>query len=107
MTIGRPRTGTRAAKYRPDTSVSRMVKLTGRYPAPLAARLRALAVQQGEPLWSLLCEAAERYVAALPAPARRAMDAAARREVRELERDAVESYERNLELKARARHAKE
>ena len=102
MKVGRPRTGTRAARYRAGESVSRFVKLTGRYPAPLAARLRALAAHQGEPLWALLCEAAEQYLAALPLATRRRVDTAAKREVRELARNAVESYERNLETKARA-----
>ena len=101
--VGRPRNGTRAARYRAGESVSRFVKLTGRYPAQLAARLRALATHQGEPVWALLCEAAEGYLAALPPATKREVDRAARREVRELERDAEESYERNLELKARAR----
>ena len=102
--VGRPRTGTRAAKYRPGEKVSQFTKLTGRYPAAVAARVRALADARGEPLWSVLCDAAERYLADVPPAERRRMDTAARRTVRALERDAAEHYERNLAQKATTRH---
>jgi hypothetical protein len=104
--VGRPRTGDDARRYRPGDAVSRFVKLTGRYPAPVAARVRALADERGEPLWSVLCLAVESYLADLPAAERRTVDKHAKRTVRELERDAAEGYERNLLTKARARHAK-
>ena len=103
---GRPRTGDYARRYRPGETVSRFVKVTGRFPAPVAARLRALAAERGEPLWSVLCLAVETYLAELPAAERRTVDKHAKRTVRELERAAAEDYERNLELKAKARHAK-
>lgn len=105
--LGRPRAGDYASRYRPGDAVSRFVKLTGRFPAPVAARLRALAGERGEPLWSVLCLAVESYLAELPPAERRNVDKLAKRTVRELERDAAEHYERNLELKAKARHTKE
>jgi len=104
--VGRPRTGDAARRYRPGDTVSRFVKLTGRYPAPVAARVRALADARGEPLWSVLCLAVETYLAELPRDERRDVDRVAKRTVRALERDAAEGYERNLLTKARARHAK-
>jgi hypothetical protein len=63
--LGRPRTGPRASQRFRAEKVSQFVKLTGR-PRPLAARLRVLALEQGEPLWVCLVEAAEAYLAALP-----------------------------------------
>lgn len=103
MKLGRPRKGPLAAGYRPGEPVSKFVKVTSRYPAPVAARLRVLAELQGEPLWALLCEAAEHYLAALAPHVKRDVDRRARSEVRALERAAEESYERNLQTKARAR----
>ena len=103
MHTGRPRTGTVAKRYRPGEAVSRFVKVTGRFPAPIAARVRALATHRGEPLWAVLCLAVETYLDALPKAERRTVDRAAKRTVRDLERAAGEDYERNLELKARTR----
>lgn len=101
--IGRPRSGRRGSSRYPAERVSTFVKVTGRYPAPLAARLRALAELQGEPLWALLVEAAEAYVAAQKPELRKTADREAKRTVRQLEREAVEQYERNLLTKARQR----
>lgn len=101
--IGRPRRGRLAQAYHAGEQVSGFVKVTGRYPAPLAARLRALAELQGEPLWALLVEAAEAYVAAQKPELRKAADREAKRTVRQLEQDAVEQYERNRQTKARQR----
>ena len=101
-TLGRPRTGTQARRYRPDERVSAFVKVTGRYPAPVAARLRALAQVQGEPLWSVLVQAAEEYLDTLPAALRRDVERRGKHERRQLDIAARESYEKNLETKARA-----
>ena len=104
--VGRPRSGDYARRYRPGDAVSRFTKITGRFPPPVAARLRALAAQRGEPLWSVLCLAVERYLADVPKAERRDVDKAAKRTVRHLARNAAEEYELNLLTKAKARRAK-
>ena len=98
---GRPRVGDRASRLYADEKVSQFVKLTGRYPVPLAARLRSLAREQGEPLWVLLVEAAEAYFAALPPGVRNRVKRRAKSEEHLLKAGALESYERELERKAR------
>ncbi len=104
---GRPLTGVRAATRFYKERVSLFVKLTGRYPPQVAAELRELASLQGEPLWLVLLDAAERHVKAQAPKLRGKLARRARRSRRELQRDAAEHYERNLELKAKARHATE
>jgi hypothetical protein len=101
--LGRPRTGPRASRLFRGEKVSLFVKLTGRYPAPLAARLRVLALEQGEPLWVLLVEAAEAYLSALPSTLKAHVQRRARRDVHALQASAVESYERELLRKAQKR----
>ena len=104
--VGRPRRGILTRRY-DDERVSSFVKLTGRYPPLLAAELRELARQLDEPLWGVLLIAAERYLDTIPPADRMRVVRRARSSRRELARDAAESYERNLERKAKARHAKD
>lgn len=101
--IGRPRSGVISPIRFAEGRVSDYVKLTGRYPPQLAAELRELAAERGEPLWGILASAAEAYLAALPVKDRARVMRRGRSQRPELARAAREQYEKNLELKARPR----
>lgn len=70
----------------------------------IVARLRRRHARgRGEPLWMVLILAAEAYVKALPRKDRARVFRRARSEARQLAQVAVESYEKELERKARQR----
>lgn len=101
--LGRPRRGIVAQVRFRDVKVSTLVKLTGRYPPQMAAELRELAAQRGEPVWCVLVLAAEQYLKALPRPERQRLYRRSHGDAHQLAKGAREQYERNLELKARQR----
>lgn len=103
--IGRPRSGTVAQVRFRDEQVSALVKVTGRYPPRLAAELRELAAQRGEPLWFVLVLAAEQYLRALPRPEQERLRRRAHEDAHQLKQAAAEQYERNLQTKAQKRQA--
>lgn len=101
--IGRPRSGTVARVRFRDEQVSKLVKVTGRYPPRLAAELRELARERKEPLWCVLVLAAEQYLKALPRAEQERLRRHAHGEAVKLKREAAEQYEKNLQTKARKR----
>lgn len=101
--IGRPRSGVTTRLRFMGEPVSGFVKLTGRYPAQMAAELRELARERKEPLWGVLMLAAEAYLKALPQKERARLYRRAHPDAHQLAKGAREQYERNLELKARTR----
>lgn len=101
--VGRPRGGTVTRLRFMNERVSGFVKLTGRYPPQMAAELKELAAQRGEPLWGVLVLAAEQYLKALPTKERERLYRRAHGDAHQLKREAAEQYERNLARKAQGR----
>ena len=65
--------------------------VTLRAPRALHARLKALAEVRGEPLWALLVEAAEAFIAAQDAGTRARLEKRARQLVREFDKRDTEA----------------
>ena len=102
-TVGRPRSGVITRLRFGNERVSGFVKLTGRYPPQMAAELRELAAERGEPIWGVLMLAAEQYLKALPRKDRARLYRRAHGEAKQLATVAREQYEKNLQTKARSR----